>query len=237
VRSSKKIVVKTSGLRWISMMVLTPIPWAKRVWALPFLTVLAPSERYHEERNKRHKTITDWARQMVYQLHRWLPKRTLVVVGDGSYAALRFLAAVSRLPGVSAITPLRLDAALYDPAPKRTVHTKGRPALKGKRQISLAKRLVDPNTNWQKITVDWYGGVRREVEIVTGTALWYSAGMPLVPIRWVLIRDPEGKFESRALLCTDQSADPVQIIGWFVEATGRLKSPSMRYVLILAWKR
>src|SRR5207253_4954149 len=64
VRSSKEFFVKTSGLRWISMMLLTPIPWAGRVWALPFLTVLAPSQRYHEQRGKKHKTITDWARQM-----------------------------------------------------------------------------------------------------------------------------------------------------------------------------
>jgi DDE superfamily endonuclease len=216
VRSSKSVVVKTSGLRWISMMLLTQIPWAKRIWALPFLTVLAPSERYHEERKKRHKTITDWARQMVYQLHRWLPKRTLVIVGDGTYAALKFLAAVIRLPGVCVITPLRWDAALYDPAPERTSHTKGRRAKKGKRQPSLAQRLVDPTTVWQKLTVNWYGGVMREVEVATATAIWYRAGMPLVPIRWVIIRDPEGKFESRALLCTDQNADPVQIIGWFV---------------------
>src|SRR5918911_2468596 len=59
VRSSKEFLVKTNGLRWISMMLLAPIPWARRVWALPFLTVLAPSERYHEERNLRHKTISD----------------------------------------------------------------------------------------------------------------------------------------------------------------------------------
>src|SRR6202162_825055 len=63
VRSSQEFFVKTSGLRWISLMVLTPIPWAQRVWALPFLTVLAPSQRYHEQHGKRHKTITDWARQ------------------------------------------------------------------------------------------------------------------------------------------------------------------------------
>lgn len=216
VRSSKKVVVKTSGLRWISMMLLTQVPWAKRIWALPFLTVLAPSERYHKEHKKRHKTITDWARQMVYQLHRWLPKRALVIVGDGSYAALKFLAAISRLPGVCAITPVRWDAALYDPAPERTSHTKGPRAKKGKRQPSLAERLVDPKTVWQKITVNWYGGVMREVEVATDTAIWYRSGMPLVPIRWVIIRDPEGNFESRALLCTDQDADPAQIIGWFV---------------------
>ena len=153
---------------------------------------------------------------MIKQLHRWLPERTLVVVADGSYAVLDFLAAIIRLSHVIVITRLRLDAALYDPAPQRTSHTKGRPALKGKRQPTLAKRLVDPAVNWQKLTVAWYGGVMREIEVTTGTALWYHAGLPLVAIRWVLIRDPEGTLAPQALLCTDQHADPAQIIAWFV---------------------
>jgi hypothetical protein len=93
VRSSKEFFVKTNGLRWISLMLLTPIPWAQRVWALPFLTVLAPSERYHEERKMRHKTITDWAWQMLLQVARWMPGRSLVVVTDGTYAVLDFLRA------------------------------------------------------------------------------------------------------------------------------------------------
>ena len=91
VRSSKEFFVKTTGLRWISMMLLTPIPWAQRVWALPFLSVLAPSERYHEQRQMRHKTITEWAWQMLLQVSRWLPGRSLVVVADGTYAVLEFL--------------------------------------------------------------------------------------------------------------------------------------------------
>ena len=91
VRSSKEFFVKTNGLRWISLLLLTPIPWAQRVWALPFLTVLAPSERYHEEHNMRHKTITDWAWQMLLQVARWMPGRSLVIVADGTYAVLDFL--------------------------------------------------------------------------------------------------------------------------------------------------
>jgi len=214
--SSKEFFVKTSGLRWISLMLLTPIPWANRVWALPFLTVLAPSKRYHEQRGKRHKTITDWARQMIKQLHRWLPERALVIVADGSYAVVAFLAHMVRLPHVTLVTRMRLDAALYDPAPKREVGKRGRPATKGKRQPTLAKRLTDPATIWQTCTVSWYAGLSRSVEIATGTALWYHAGIPPVPIRWVLIRDPQGHFASQAILCTDQNADPVQIINWFV---------------------
>lgn len=216
VRSSQEFFVKTSGLRWISMMVLVPIPWAQRIWALPFLSVLAPSERYHQQRNTRHKTITDWARQMVGQLHRWLPDRSLVIVTDGAYAVVKFLAAVSRWPQMTVVTRLRLDAALYDPAPQRQAETKGRPAVKGKHQPSLAERLHDPQTLWHKKTVSWYAGTTRQVELATGTALWYRAGLPPVALRWVLVRDPEGQFAPQALLCTDPNAQPAQILAWFV---------------------
>ena len=88
-RSSHSFFVKATGLRWVVMMLLVPIPWAKRVWALPFFTVLAPSERYHQERGLRHKKVTDWARQMILQVRRWLPQRSLVVVADGGYSVLR----------------------------------------------------------------------------------------------------------------------------------------------------
>ncbi len=216
VRSSKEFFVKTNGLRWISMMLLTPIPWACRVWALPFLSVLAPSERYHEERKIRHKTITDWAWQMILQVSRWMPGRCLVVVGDGTYAVLEFLLKVSRLPRVRVITRLRLDACLYDPPPVREAGKRGRQALKGKAQPKLASRLTDPTTQWQKQTLSWYGGTTREMEIATGTALWYQSPIPPVSIRWVLIRDPQGKYEPMALLCTNQDTEAAQIVAWFV---------------------
>ena len=91
VRSSRSQLVKASGLRWISLMWLGHVPWAGRHWALPVLTVLAPSTRYYRQRGRRHKKLTDWARQMVMQLRRWLPERSLVLVGDNSYAVLDLL--------------------------------------------------------------------------------------------------------------------------------------------------
>lgn len=106
VRSSGSHFVKSSGLRWVSLMLLLPISWANRVWALPFLTVLAPSERYNQGRGKRHKKITDWARQMLLQVKRWLPDRELIAVGDSSYAVIDLLAALAGK--VSVITRLRL---------------------------------------------------------------------------------------------------------------------------------
>jgi hypothetical protein len=217
VRSSRSFFVKTSGLRWLSMMLIAPIPWAQRVWALPFLTVLAPSERYHQERGKRHKQLTDWARQMLTQIRQWLPERVLVVVADSSYAAIELLAACQGLSlPVNLVTRLRLDAALYDPAPPPTGR-RGRPRVKGARQPTLAARLSDPATVWQDTTVRWYGGTTRRVRLASATAVWYHSGLPPASIRWVLISDPDGKFASQALLSTDPDADPAQMVEWFVQ--------------------
>lgn len=217
VRSSKGHFVKASGLRWISVQLLARVPWADRVWGLPFLTVLAPSERYAQERKRRHKTLSDWARQIIKQLRRWLPGRALVVVADSTYAVLVLLAACAGLTEpVTFVTRLRLDAALYDPAPARQPGTRGAPRKKGDRQPSLAQRLVDPVTRWEAVTLRWYGGEMRLVELASGAALWYHPGLPVVPLRWVLIRDPAGQLEPQALLSTDLAVLPCQIVEWFV---------------------
>src|SRR5215210_1450516 len=217
VRSSKGHFVKASGLRWVSLQLLARVPWAQRVWALPFLTVLAPSERYHQERGRRHKTLPDWGRQMLLQLRRWLPGRYLVAVADSTYAALGLLAACARLPDpVVVITRLRLDAALYDPAPARPPGTVGRPRQKGARQPTLAERLPAPQTAWQALTVRWYGGTERAIEVATATAVWYHGGLPPVALRWVLVRDPAGEFAPQALLCTDLTVSAAPIVEWFV---------------------
>jgi hypothetical protein len=214
VRSSHGHFVRASGLRWISLMLLAPIPWAGRVWALPFLTVLAPSERYAHERRQRHKLLTDWARQMLLQVARWLPERQIIVVADMSYAAIELLEAVRR--HLTVVTRLRLDARLFDPPPVRPPGQKGRPRVSGPRQPTLAQRLSDPTTRWRRITVThWYGGQDRQLAMTSGTALWYHPGKS-VPIRWVLVRDLAGEFEPQALLCTDLTANPVDVLRWFV---------------------
>jgi hypothetical protein len=218
VRSSHSHLVKASGLRWLSLMLLAPIPWAKRVWALPFLTALAPSERYYRGKRRAHKKLTDWGRQMLLQVRRWLPQRKLVVVADSSFAVIELLGRVIRLANpVCMITRFRLDAALYKPAPPRKPGQKGRGRKKGARLPTLEHVLRNKKTAWQRVTIrNWYGEARRTIEIVSGTAVWYHGGMAPVPIRWVLIRDPKGKFKPQALLCTDLNVKPVQIIEWFV---------------------
>ena len=129
-RSSHGHFVKASGLRWLSFMVLTPVPWAGVVKALPVLTLLAPSERFDHQRGLRHKLLTDWARQGILQLCRWLPGRDIVFVGDSSFAVHELAHA---LPGrATLISQLRLDANFFAPPARRDAHTMGRPAQKGR---------------------------------------------------------------------------------------------------------
>jgi hypothetical protein len=216
VRSSHAHFVKASGLRWVCLMVLARIPWVDRVWALPFLTVLAPSERYYQGQGRRPQSLLDRARQMVRLVRRWLPTRELVVVGDSTYAALEWLDAVRE--SACMITRLRLDAALYAPAPPRKPKQNGRPRKKGIRLPTLAHLVAAPTTPWELVTVaPWYGQNERRVHITSDTAVWYHSGMPPVPIRWVLIRDPAGTFAPQALLSTKLELDPVQILTWFIQ--------------------
>lgn len=215
VRSSKSHMVKCSGLRWMNLMLLAPISWAERVWALPFMTVLAPSERYNLEQGKRHKKLTDWARQMLLQLSRWLPNRLIIIVSDSSYAVLELLDAVRAK--VCMITRLRLDAALYEGAPPKPKGESGRPRKKGKRLPTLQQMLQEAKTCWTPITIPaWYGQGAREMLVNTGVATWYHTGKPPVPIRWVLIKPADGKGEAAALLSTNTALSPTEIINYFI---------------------
>ena len=154
---------------------------------------------------------------MALQARRWLPGREIVLLGDSSFAALDFLVTLAR-HGLIGVTRLRLDAALYEPAPPRRPGTVGRPRTKGARLPNLADILADEDTRWMRITVPgWYGGGDRVVEICSATAVWRHAGLPVLPIRWVLLRDPQQRFDPQALLCTDPARDPLQIVGWFVQ--------------------
>lgn len=212
VRSSGSHFVKCSGLRWVSVRVLTPIPWAKRVWALPFLTALAPSERYYADQPRAHKSLTDWARQLLLQVKRWAGGRKVIAVGDSSYAVIALLKALQGQ--VSLISRLRLDAALYEPAPARVSGQRGRQRLKGKRLPTLANLAAEPSTLWQKLTVaDWYGGRPQEVEYCTNTAVWYHTGKLPVAIRWVVIRLGD---KVTGLVSNDERLSAEQVITCFV---------------------
>jgi hypothetical protein len=108
--STRERFVKTSGLRWICVVLLAEIPWASRVWALPFLSALAHSERYAKEQGKPHKKLTDWAWQLLLLVRRWYPQREIVAVADRTYASLKLLDRLRRLRNpITFITRLRLE--------------------------------------------------------------------------------------------------------------------------------
>lgn len=218
VRSSKSHFVKSTGLRWICLMLLTKITWAERIWALPFLTVLAPSSKYHLAKKHKHRTITDWALWMILLIKRWLPKRDIVVVGDGAYAVIHFLNQVKDY--ATLITPLMLTSQLFDFPPPDVAGKSGPKPRKGKKQQKLKDRIDDPTTVWTDIIIPlWYGQTDMALQITTGISLWYNSntGKIPVPIIWVLIKDPTGKMEPKALLCTNLNLTPEQIINFYLQ--------------------
>jgi DDE superfamily endonuclease len=192
---------------------LVPVPWAKRVWALPFLTALCwPPQSPHQ---RRHKSSGDWVRQMIKQVRRWLPERLLVLVVDGGFAAVA-LALACRDSQVVMVARLRLDAALYHPPAPQPQGKRGRKPTKGPRQRRLKVWAARADTPWEEIAVDWYGGQRKALWVFSRTALWYTPGWAPVAIRFVLVRDPEGKLQDAAFFCTALLATPEQILGWVV---------------------
>jgi len=213
VRSSQSKVITSFGLKWECMTLIVPLPWCSRPWALPFLTVLAPSKKANEKAGRRHKTSIDWTRQMVKIVSRWLKHRTWILLGDGAYACMA-LAQACVNQGVTLISRLRLDAQLFElvePKPKR----RGRPAVKGK-HIDLKALVDNPTTPWKSLTVQWYGGEQKTIECLSFVCLWYHAGVPPMKLRIVLVKTPDGKNVAETFFSTDVSNSPEQIITWFV---------------------
>lgn len=216
--SSEKYTVVSEGLRWISLMVVVKVPWSARPWALPVLTVLAPHAKTNEAQGKRHTTSIDWVQHMTSQVRRWLPDRQLLLVTDGGLIAVRLGLRCNRYrQPVTFISRLHLNVRLFDPPQPKPKSKRGPQARVGKRQPNLQARADDPATVWTRQRVTWYGGKRRQVDWVSGTALWHTPSQrePL-PIRWVLVRDPLEKFKTAAFCCTDLTLTPEQIIAWYV---------------------
>ena len=173
VRSSHGHFVKASGLRWLSVMLLAPIPWAGRVWALPFLTVLAPSERYARARP---------AAQEAQRTGRgsWFCRRG-ALAGRAErrrrrqqLRALESCCAPVSHSGTSSPGCGSMLASMSRRRPA-VLGTIGRPRTKGARLPTLTEVPADEGTPWRRVVPGWYGEGDR-VEIASGTALWHHPG-------------------------------------------------------------
>ncbi|MBI4772053.1 MAG: transposase, partial [Chloroflexi bacterium] len=210
-------VVTSLGLRWICLAILVPVPWSKRPWALPFLTLLSLSPRTSEKPGKHHRTLVEWAAVLIEKVRRWQPEREIIVVGDGGYAAVEL---VNHCQGLSRpvclVSRLRLEAVLHDFPGPQPPGKRGPKPKKGPRLPGLARYLSDPDTKWETTELTWYGGYKQEVEFVSGVCRRYHRGLAPAPIRRVLVRCPENTFRPSAFFCSDRDRSPRQILNWFI---------------------
>ena len=221
VRSSKSHFVKCSGLRWLSLMVLTPLPWLEKgvSWALPVLTVLCPSERFYKKQNKQTKKLTTWTVQILS----WLSRKCRAIghpvylVGDGSFATLKLFIHAQKV-SIGMIARMKFNARLFHfPPTNYPKNKRGPKPLVGKRLLDMEKRLTDKRIKWKTVIFsDWYGNSNQEMMITSGVAIWRKSNTMLVKIKWVLLKDPEGKLEPVLLGSTDFDLTENQVVSFFV---------------------
>jgi DDE superfamily endonuclease len=224
VRSTHSYPAYRWGHRWVVVAVLVKLPFAVRPWALPVLLALSRDPAWDQAQGTRHNTPAHLARLLWARVVRWFPARQFVFVGDNGYGTSetarfcrkheRHLTLVSKFYG---------DAALYEPPPPRTRHTTGRPRVKGQK-LASPEQVVANTGNRTRLTVAWYGGGTRDIEVITGTGHWYRIGEDLVEVRWVHVHDGTGTHRDESFLTTDITMRPEQSVAcytqrWSIETT------------------
>jgi len=219
VRSTHSYTAFRWGHKWLVVAVLVRFPFTRRRWALPVLVALYRSEKENERRGRRHKTPPQLLRQLLRVLLRWFPQRSFIGAADGNFATHDLARLAARYPErLTYLSHFYADANLYEPAPP-VVGKKpaGRPRKKG-RKLPAPAEMVKQAKRRQRLNVAWYGGGRREVDVVTGTAHWYEAGAPLVAVLWVWVHDCTGTHRDEYFFTTDVGWSAAQVIETY---TGR----------------
>lgn len=216
VRSTHSFTAYRWGHKWVVLAILVKFPFATRRWALPVLVALYRSKEWNQRHGRRHKTPSHLMRQLLAVLLRWFPGRKFVFAGDGGYGTHELARFAhrhrSRLTLVSRFYP---DANLYAVPPARGRKV-GRPRRRGRKQPSPAQ--VVKRSARSRLTVAWYGGGQRRVEIVSGIGHWYKGGEGLVPVHWVFVHDCSGTHRDEYFFTTDTAMTPRAVIETF---TGR----------------
>jgi hypothetical protein len=223
VRSKPGHPATTTGIRWLCCSAIVRLPWSSRPWALPFLTIPAPSPTVSAKLGTVHRTVPERAARLVRLLRRWLPDRAIVLVGDSSFGVVE-LALVCQQATVVWVARMRMTAALYAPVPPQPTGKPGVKPKKGPRLPTPGQILTNTATRWGTLEVRWYDGEMRTFDAISQTALWHRDGYDPVPIRWILLRDPTGTLKPMVLGCTDEgiSAEHIvlhYILRWNIEVT------------------
>lgn len=223
VRSSRSRKVFSYGHQWVVLAIVVKFPFTRQPWSLPVMTTLYRNKKTCRVQRCRHKTHHHIARQMLAYMIRRFPDRTFVLLGDGAYATAKLAEFCSRYSH-PLISRFRVDAAMYELPPRPKPGCRGRRRVKGERLDSPQQAAGSENAPWKAITVDWYGGTKRKVSVISATGLWYNRRRIPVIVRWVYVRDDHGHHADECLFSTDTSMSPQQIISlytlrWSIEVT------------------
>jgi hypothetical protein len=197
----------------VVLAVLVRFPFSRRPWALPLLVALYHSEKDNQKAGRRHKTPQHLLRQLCGVLLRWFGRRRFLLAADGDYNShqtARF--AGRRRARLGLVSKFYPRARLYEPAP--AYGGRGRPAQKGPKLPT--PREVVASAGRTRLSVAWYGGGRRDVEVVSGRGQWYKDGQGLVEVRWVFVHDLEGSHRDEYLFTTDVSMSAREVIETYV---------------------
>lgn len=219
VRSSRSKPVNTTGLKWLIMALSFHFNFAKRAFALPFFSVLEPSEKSTKKQGKRHKTTLDWSIQMVMQLVRWAPNIPFILVGDGGFACAK-LALICFKNNIALVSRLKMNARIYALPEEAPPGKRGRKAQKGIRLLSFKEMLKMEDLPWQEAEIAGYDGKKKKVKYLTNTSMWGADGFCPIAIRWVLVKDPTGEMDPLPLMSTDVNLTAIKIIELYVERWG-----------------
>jgi hypothetical protein len=221
VRSSHSYTTWRYGHKWVVLAVLVRWPLTTRSWALPVLVTLYRSAEQDHQRRRRHRTPAQLMCLLLRLLLGWFPERRFVFVGDagyGTHAVARFAQRHRRQ--LTLVSKFHPQANLYQPAPP--YRGKGRPRVKG---AALPKpAAVVASAKRRRLTVSWYGGGQRRVEVVSGQGQWYKSGQGLVPVGWLFVHDLTGSHRDEYFFSTDPCLSPALLIGydtarWNIETT------------------
>jgi hypothetical protein len=225
VRSSHSRTAVTPGHKWVVVAIVLRLPFLHRALALPLVSALYTPKK-HAKRNRadrfypRHRTVGDLTLLLVRLVVFWAPNRRFRLLGDGAYGTHELadvMNPASNSPGLRRITLVsrfRMDAALYGAPPKYS--GRGRPRLKGKRLPSPSDVASHAQTEWKEERVAWYGGKCETVQLCSRVGLWYKCGAQAKWIRWVVIRDPNGKRREEVFFTTDTTLNPKEIVEAYV---------------------
>jgi hypothetical protein len=219
VRSSRSKTVNTTGLKWLVMALSLRFNFARRAFALPFFTILEPSEKSTINQGRRHKTSLDWSVQMIMQLVRWAPTIPFILVGDGGFACAKLAWACFKYH-IALVSRLKMNARIYALPEETPPGKRGRKPKKGIRLISFKEMLKMEDLPWKEVEIAGYDGKKKRVNYLTNTSMWGADGFHPIAIRWVLVKDPTGEMDPLPLMSTDVNLTAIRIIELYIDRWG-----------------